>query len=236
MFQPTTQGLEIHTTISIPIEPVNKIPRTLSPFELDYLANGDCVCWELIGSLASLGEYDSIVERICGYHKQYLSNRAASSNVPCACQQYPKDHYCTDCGRCHKCHRDLCTTSTVNFHRCACPLCLHRCCGLLGISTDHLDQTRRRHQILRTRQSVKLCPLDSAPSTTGYPKYHVPRTLTHLRTTSARQELLGTYPPPSNGAHKSTKNTDSAQDFWVKTPNDCRRDSWGIEGIDVPQV
>ena len=154
MFQPTTQGLEINTSITIPIEPINKIPRTLSPFELDYLANGDCVCWELIGSLASLGEYDAIVERICGYHKQYLSNRAASSNIPCAClkkseraalhglQEVPQ----VPQGPVHHIHGYF---SPLRLPAPVSPGLTprrHRCCCLLGVSPDHLDQTRRRRQ------------------------------------------------------------------------------------------
>ena len=204
MFQSGITGL--HVRVSVPIEPIHEVSRTLTPERLDIISNGDCLCWEFLATLSNLTtNYDSISDRLCRYHQDYYRRRSKTDH-DCSCHTNPKPHFCTDCGHCHECGCDLCTTSTANFHRCYCPLCLNRCCGLLGPDPKHLELTQRRHRLLRLKQSIAAC---ASTSRHGHPPPTLDRALAELRLEPARAEFISTglRPPPLTRQTSATANS-----------------------------
>ena len=179
----------LHVRVSVPIEPIHEVSRTLSLERLDIISNGDCPCWEFLATLSNLTtNYASISDRLCRYHQDYYQRRSKTDH-DCSCHTNPKPHFCTDCGHCHECGCDLCTTSPANFHRCSCPLCLNRCCGLLGPDPKHLELTQRRHRLLRLKQSIAAC---ASTSRHGHPPPTLDRALAELRLEPARAEFIST--------------------------------------------
>ena len=106
-------------------------------------------------------DYEELKDRLCDYHQAYITKKNRWHNPPCVCTQHPREAYCHRCGYCHCCGADLTTTSTPNFHRCSCPVCLAVCCGLFGAHPEQYQHALSRHRGEREAQEEDRCPRGS---------------------------------------------------------------------------
>ena len=174
MFGVSRRGYKI--SIPVPIEPLNIGGAQLSSAQLDSLSHGGCVCWELLALVSSLQyEYEELKDRLCDYHQEYITKKRENQwhNPPCVCTQHPREAYCFRCVYCHRCGADLTTTSTPNFHRCSCPVCLDICCGLFGANPEQYQSALfGSSRVERAIQENDRCPRgspleDRAPHSTA---------------------------------------------------------------------
>ena len=133
--------------------------------------NLQCLCWEqLRDSINLLVSYRTTLwqhKHVCAYHRVYFQRRINAERPHlCTCHYEPDGRRCTDCGYCHNCGCDLVTTSTNNFHRCTCALCLVRCCGV-GVTSTSFVNAHRRHNFLRARQAEHRCEPGTPPNRRG---------------------------------------------------------------------